>query len=95
MQLLMNDIVINDIIGKFPLAFRPPFMEMNYTVLSQLETMGYIPITASVDSKDSSAQSVNMMVSSMNGEVNKTIGFGMIGLFRDGYKYTIEALPKI
>ncbi|KAJ1496900.1 hypothetical protein HMI54_014061 [Coelomomyces lativittatus] len=57
MQLLMNDIVINDIIGKFPLAFRPPFMEMNYTVLSQLETMGYIPITASVDSKDSSAQS--------------------------------------
>ncbi|KAJ1506877.1 chitin deacetylase [Coelomomyces lativittatus] len=95
MQMLMNDIVINDIIGKFPLAFRPPYMELNKTVLSQLETMGYIPISANIDSKDSSAQSTNMLISSMTAEVNKTMGIGMIGLFRDGYNYTLEALPKL
>ncbi|KAJ1509092.1 hypothetical protein HMI55_000102, partial [Coelomomyces lativittatus] len=52
LQMLMNDIVIYDIIGKYPLAFRPPYLEENTTVINIVESMGYIPISVNVDSKD-------------------------------------------
>lgn len=54
MEMLMNDMVLSDALGStfYPRAFRPPYLEMNATVLALLETMGYIPISINVDSND-------------------------------------------
>ncbi|KAJ1502564.1 chitin deacetylase [Coelomomyces lativittatus] len=95
MQMLMNDILIYDIIGKYPLAFRPPYLEMNGTILNLLETMGYIPISVNVDSKDYEATSSDIVVSNVMADISKSPNDGMIGLFHDGYSFTIEALPKL
>ncbi|KAJ1499710.1 hypothetical protein HMI55_004248 [Coelomomyces lativittatus] len=95
MQMLMNDILIYDIIGKYPLAFRPAYLEMNKTVLSILETMGYIPISANVDSKDFETEDSNILISNVMTDVNKTRSNGMIAIFHDGYDLTLEVLPQL
>ncbi|KAJ1513279.1 hypothetical protein HMI54_002057 [Coelomomyces lativittatus] len=96
LQMLMNDIVIYDILGKYPLAFRPAYLEENVTVINIIESMGYIPISINVDSKDYESTSSSAVLTNVNTDLStqKNMG-GFICLFHDGYQVTLDSLPTV
>jgi peptidoglycan/xylan/chitin deacetylase (PgdA/CDA1 family) len=51
-EMAFTDQAVASIISKLPRFLRPPFLEFRPESLSMLETMGYVVINISVDSKD-------------------------------------------
>ncbi|KAJ1501250.1 hypothetical protein HMI55_001563 [Coelomomyces lativittatus] len=102
MQMLLNDITIKDIIGKAPLAFRPPYLDMNVTVLNLMESMNYIPISINTDTKDYSFQQGNLTHSThaiLNQTNNELLALngneGPLFLQHDLYESSVAATPMI
>ncbi|KAJ1505922.1 chitin deacetylase [Coelomomyces lativittatus] len=96
MQLLVNDLVIYDIIKKYPQVFRPPYFEINQTVLHVVESMGYIPIAANVDSVDYAAKSVQDILGNITqGVVRNRNESGIIVLQHDGHNLTAFNLEPV
>ncbi|KAJ1509091.1 hypothetical protein HMI55_000101 [Coelomomyces lativittatus] len=96
LEMLMNDIVIYDIIGKYPLAFCLPYLEENITVINIVESMGYVPLSTNVDSKDYASNTSSAVLANVtsNLAIQKDLG-GLLCLFHDGYQVTLDSLPTV
>ncbi|KAJ1507915.1 chitin deacetylase [Coelomomyces lativittatus] len=95
MQMLVNDLVVYDILQKYPLAFRPPYLEMNSTVLNALESMGYLPISINLDTTDFSGVPSNEITKIVTNAVNaKSHKNGFLVLQHDGYPNSLQALAQ-
>lgn len=100
-ELLWNDLVIQEVIGKRPLLFRPPYLDMNATVLRILDTIGYYPIDINVDTKDYELQSrpngKNEISNRFRTEFQaaKKSQNAYISLQHDLFQKSVDALPDI
>ncbi|KAJ1498563.1 hypothetical protein HMI54_011318 [Coelomomyces lativittatus] len=96
MQLMMNDILLYDIIQKYPVIFRPPYLEYNTTILNLLETMGYTTVSTNVNSRDFMSSTTDMVISNVMNDVklHKNIE-GMMILFDDGFQISLDALSTV
>ncbi|MBC7864934.1 MAG: polysaccharide deacetylase family protein, partial [Bacteroidia bacterium] len=83
--------IIEKIIGKKPLFFRPPFGVTNPRYLRALKKLNLASIGWSGRSFDTVNKSKNLLVK----RVKKSLNTTEILLFHDTQKVTVEALPEI
>ncbi|MCT2537666.1 polysaccharide deacetylase family protein [Aquibacillus koreensis] len=88
----MTDKLIEEMTGKKPKTFRPPFFDFNEETASIIDTFGYKTIAAmNVGAQDWEQPGVNQIVS----ESRKHIKPGSIFIFHDGFEersQTVEAV---
>lgn len=82
---------IEEITGKEPQLFRPPFGDYNNRLIETLEEMDYYPIQWSIDSLDWQAPDYEYIVDNVTDEIHP----GAIVLFHNNATHTPEALRTI
>ena len=82
---------INDLIGKRPELFRPPYGDYNNSVINTVRGLDMHAIQWSIDSLDWKEYGREALIS----RVLKKVKNGDIILFHNNAKYTPEALPEI
>ena len=82
---------INDLTGREPKLFRPPFGDYNNRLVTTLEEMDYYPIQWSIDSLDWQAPDYNYIVDKVLDDIHP----GAIVLFHNNGTHTPEALKEI
>lgn len=89
-ELLKTGDLINQVIGKKPVLFRPPFGVTNPLLAAAVQLMGYKVVGWNVRSLDTVSKSKRRLWS----RITKNLSAGAIVLFHDHIDLTLEILPE-